>query len=89
MFEECQTPPLLKQHETSIVEYGCTGHFMLINVPCKNKIKSQHYFTVRLPNGATMESTHTAALYIPELKKAASIAHVFTSMVYHSLLSVL
>jgi hypothetical protein len=35
-----------------------------------------------------MESTHTSALYIPELNKAASIAHVFPGMANHSLLSV-
>jgi hypothetical protein len=35
-----------------------------------------------------MESSHTAALDIPELKKAASIAHVSPGMGNHSLLSV-
>jgi hypothetical protein len=35
-----------------------------------------------------MESTHTEALDVPELNKAASIAHVFPGMANHSLLSV-
>jgi hypothetical protein len=43
---------------------------------------------VRLPNGATMESSHTAELETPELNDAASKAHVFPGMVNHSLLSV-
>jgi hypothetical protein len=43
---------------------------------------------VRLPNGATMESYHTAELDIPELNAAASKAHVLTGMANHSLLSV-
>jgi hypothetical protein len=43
---------------------------------------------VRLPTGATMESSHTAELDIPELNAAASKAHVFPGMVNHSLLSV-
>jgi hypothetical protein len=43
---------------------------------------------VRLPNGATMESYHTAELDIPELNAAASKAHVFPGMANHSLLSV-
>jgi hypothetical protein len=43
---------------------------------------------VRLPNGATMESSHTAELHIPELNAAASKAHVFSGMANHSLLSV-
>jgi hypothetical protein len=43
---------------------------------------------VRLPNGATMESSHTAELDTPELNAAASNAHVFPGMANHSLLSV-
>jgi hypothetical protein len=43
---------------------------------------------VRLPNGATMESSHTADLDIPELNAAASKAHVFPGMAHRSLLSV-
>jgi hypothetical protein len=61
---------------------------MLVNAPCLKKVKSQNPLTVRLPNGATMESTHTAKLDIQELNKAASIAHVFPGMKNHSLLSV-
>jgi hypothetical protein len=41
---------------------------------------------VRLPNGATMESYHTAELDIPELNAAASKAHVFSGMANHYLL---
>jgi hypothetical protein len=44
--------------------------------------------TVRLPNGAIMESSHTAELDIPGLKAAASKAHVSPGMAHHSLLSV-
>jgi hypothetical protein len=44
--------------------------------------------TVRLPNSATMESSHTADLGIPPLNAAASKAHVFPGMAQHSLLSV-
>jgi hypothetical protein len=43
---------------------------------------------VCLPNGATMESSHTAELDIPKLNAAASKAHVFPGMQHHSLLSV-
>jgi hypothetical protein len=70
------------------VEYGCTGHFLLVNVPCLNKVKSQTPLPVRLPNGETMESSHTADLDIPELNAAASKAHVFPVIANHSLLSV-
>jgi hypothetical protein len=70
------------------VESGCTGHFLLVNAPCLNKVKSQTPLKVRLPNGATMESSHTAELDIPELNAAASKAHVFPGMANHYLLSV-
>jgi hypothetical protein len=88
MFAACRTPQLLKPHETAIVESGCTCHFLLVNAPCLNKVKSQTPLTVRFPYGATMESSHTAELNIPHLNSAASIAHVFPGMANHSLLSV-
>jgi hypothetical protein len=88
MFEVCRTPPLLKPHETEIVDSGCNGHFLLVNAPCLNKVKSQTPLTVRLPNGATIESFHTSELNIPELNAATSKAHVFPGMANHSLLSV-
>jgi hypothetical protein len=31
VFEACRIPPLLKPHETAIVDSGCTGHFLLVN----------------------------------------------------------
>jgi hypothetical protein len=86
MFEDCRPPPLIKTHETASVDSGCTGHFLLVNAPCLNKVKSQNPLTVRLPNGATMESSHTADLDITELNTAAYIAHVFPRMANHSLL---
>jgi hypothetical protein len=76
MFEEFRIPTLLKPHETAIVESGCTGHFLLVNAPCLNKVKSQTPLTVRLPNGA-------------HLNAAASIAHIFPGMANHPLLSVI
>jgi hypothetical protein len=88
MFEVCRTRPLLKPHETAIDDSGCTGHFLLVNAPCLNKVKSQTPLTVRLPNGSTMESSHTAELDIQELNAAASKAHVFPGIPNHSLLSV-
>jgi hypothetical protein len=52
------------------------------------KVKYRTPLMVRLPNGATMDSSHTAELDIPELNDAASKAHVFPGMANHSLLSV-
>jgi hypothetical protein len=70
------------------VDSGCTRHFLLVTAPCLNKVISRNPLTVRLPNGATMESSHTVALVIPGLNAAASKAHIFPGMAHHSLLSV-
>jgi hypothetical protein len=70
------------------VNSGCTGHFLLVNVPYLNKVKYRTPLAARLPNGTKMESSHTAELDIPELNAATSKAHVFTGMANHSLLSV-
>jgi hypothetical protein len=59
-----------------------------VNAPCLNKIKYRTPLTVRLPNGDTMDSSHTAELDNPKLNAAASKAHVFPGMPNHSLLSV-
>jgi hypothetical protein len=88
MFEVCRTPPLLEPHETAIVDSRCTSHFLLVNAPCLNKVKYQTHLKVRLTNGATMESSHTADLDIPELNAAASKEHVFPGMANHYLLSI-
>jgi hypothetical protein len=65
MFEAFRPPPLLKSQETAIVYSGYTGHFLLVNAPCLNMVQSQTTLTVRLPNGAKMESSHNADLDIP------------------------
>jgi hypothetical protein len=50
---------------------------MLINAPCRRKIRSQNTLRFRCPNGETIDSTHTKYLDIPELSEAAPVAHVF------------
>jgi hypothetical protein len=87
MFEDYHTPPLLEHHETAILDSGCTGPFLLINAPCHNKIRSQYPLRVRLPNGETMDLTHSS-LDIPELSEAAYVVHVFADMANHYLISV-
>jgi hypothetical protein len=53
-----------------------------------NNTLTANPLTVRLPNGQTMKSTHTATLDIPQLSKVAKAAHVFPAMENNSLLSV-
>jgi hypothetical protein len=70
------------------MDSGCTGNILLVKEPCINKVKSRNPLMVRLPNGATMESSHTAELDIPGLNAAASKSHVFPGIEHPSLLSV-
>jgi hypothetical protein len=70
------------------VASGCTDHFLLVNGPYLNKVKSRNPLTVRLTNGTTMESSHTAELDIPEFNAAASKSHISPGITNHSLLSV-
>jgi hypothetical protein len=70
------------------VDPGCTGIFLLVNAPCLNKVESRTPLTVRLPNGATMKSSHTDDFDIPKLNTAVSKAHVSPEIAHHSLLSV-
>jgi hypothetical protein len=69
------------------VDSRCTGHVLLVN-PCLNKMKSQTHLTVRLPNGATMESSHTAELDIPKLMLPHPRQMYIPGMANHSLLLV-
>jgi hypothetical protein len=87
-FVDCRTPPLLQHQDNAIVDSGYTGHFLLINAPCRNKTKYINRLRVRLPNGDTMDSTHIESLDIPELSATAEVAHVFPAMANNSLLEV-
>jgi hypothetical protein len=88
-FEDCRTPPLLEHHEEAIRESGCTGNFFFSNAPCHNKVKYQNPLRVCLPNGDTVDSTHTSSLDIPVLSQSAYMAHIFPGMANHDILSVM
>jgi hypothetical protein len=49
--EEFCISPLLAHHETVIVTSGCTWYFLLVNVPCHNRIESTSLLLITLTNG--------------------------------------
>jgi hypothetical protein len=49
-------------------------------MPLDVKNKSINPLRVILPNGYTMDSTHTASLDIPEFSETASVSNVFPAM---------
>jgi hypothetical protein len=81
------TPSILSQ-STALLDSGCTAHFLLANAKCSNKIPTATPLVVRLPNGDTIASTHTAMLNMPSLPHAAIYAHILPGLAQHSLLSV-
>jgi len=71
-----------------IVDTGCTGHFLAVSAPYKNKQSTNTGISVRLPNQDIMTATHTAELDLPDLPQAARNAHIFPALGTTSLISV-
>jgi hypothetical protein len=80
--------PSIPSHSTALLDSGCTAHFILANAKCSNKIPTATHLAVRLPNGDTIASTHTATLNMPSLPHATRQAHILPGLDQHSLLSV-
>jgi hypothetical protein len=80
--------PSISSQSTALLDSGCTAHFLLANAKCTNKIPSATPLAVRLPNGDTITSTHTATCNIPSLPHTAIKAHILPVLAQHSLLSV-
>jgi hypothetical protein len=70
--------------------FGLRMHstFLLANAKCSDKYPTTTPLEVRLPNGDTITSTHTATLNIPSLPQSARRAHILPGLAQHSLLSV-
>jgi hypothetical protein len=81
------TPSPLSQ-STSLLESGCTAHFLIANAHCKNKVLKQIPLKVSLPNGATIVSTHITTLNLSSLPNAARQAHILYRLAQHSLIYV-
>jgi hypothetical protein len=73
---------------TDILDSECTAHLLQANSKCSNKKATTTSLVVRLPNGDTITSTHTATLNMPYLPHAARQAHILPGLAQHSLLSV-
>jgi hypothetical protein len=58
------SPP---SQSTALLDSGCTAHFLLANAKFTNKVFAETLFEVRLPNGATIASTHTVTLNINDV----------------------
>jgi hypothetical protein len=72
----------------SIVDLGCTGHYIMVTVPVTNKKVATMPIQVTLTDGAFIKSSHTCELILPQLPKTAKKAHVIPGLSTSSLLSV-
>jgi hypothetical protein len=80
--------PSPQSQSTALLDSGCTADLLLANPQCMNKLLTEIPLEVRLPNVATIASTHTATLNLPSLAHSARQAHTIPGFAQHSLLSV-
>ena len=74
--------------EWSIVDYGATSHFLLIDALCNDVRPALIPLTVCQADGAQVHSLHTCSLRVKNLPQKARITHVIPGIALHSLLSV-
>jgi hypothetical protein len=80
--------PYPQSQSTALLDSGCTVNFPIANAHCKNKVLTQTPLEVRLTNGSTIASTHSATLKLPSLPHAARQAHIMPGLAPRPLLSV-
>ena len=69
-----------------VADTGATGHFITIHAPSFNQRPAKPSISVTLPDGSTIDSTHTAFLNIPQLPPSA--CHIFPTLASGSLISI-
>ena len=72
----------------AILDSGASSHFLLSSAPVHDKQVATAPLTIKLPNGATVKSSHTANIALPQLPPMARIAHIVPGLASHSLVSV-
>jgi hypothetical protein len=72
--------PPIKYTQYAIADTGCTGHYITIDAPHRNKRIASPSIAVVLPDGSILNSSHTTSLIIPGLPEKACEAHIFPTM---------
>jgi hypothetical protein len=73
---------------TAILESGCTSNFLSAAAPCSDKQAAHVPLNVNMPNGETIQSSHTCNLLLTDLQHQARQAHILPGLVHNSLISV-
>ena len=71
-----------------ILDSGATSHLLVIAALTSDHQEAKNPLSVKLPDGARVNSTHTYTLAIPYLHAKARIAHIIPGLASHSLLSI-
>jgi hypothetical protein len=75
-------------NDTAILDSGCTSIFLSSTVPCSDKQAAHVPLNVNMPNGTTIQSSHTCNLLLTNLPPYARQAHILQELVHNSLISV-
>ena len=73
--------------EHAISDSGATGHFMVEGAPVTNIQRDLNPISITLPDGATLQSTHTCNLDIPWLPATVTAAHIVPGLSHSSLIA--
>jgi hypothetical protein len=75
-------------NDTAIMDSGCTINFLSAAAPCSDKQAAHVPLNVNMPNGMTIQSSHTCNLLLTDLPPQARQAHILPGLVHNSLISV-
>jgi hypothetical protein len=75
-------------NDTVILDSGCTSNFLSATAPCSNKQEAHVPLSGSMPNGTTIQSSHTCDLLLADLPPQARKAHILPGLVLNSLISV-
>jgi hypothetical protein len=74
--------------DTEILDSGCTTNFFSAAAPCRDKQAAHIPLNVNMPNGTTIQSSHTCNLLLTDMPPQARQAHILPGLVHNSLFSV-
>jgi hypothetical protein len=69
------------------MESGCTSNFLSAAAPCSDKQAAHVPLNVNMPNGTTIQSSHTCNFLLIDLPQQARQAQILPGLVHNSLIS--
>ena len=73
--------------EYALSDSGASGHFLVEGAPVTRKRVAKNPISIVLPDGSTVQSTHTCHLDIPWLPDNMTEAHIVPQLAHSSLIS--